>query len=125
MVDIAASRQTVTDGLTEVLQGQGVNIYPQPPDRPAFPAVVLHEADTDFITPGDLYGQCEISWNAVLFCEPSTSNKVMTAQADALVSVILNQLAPLRPTIQTYATATLAGQSYLVAAITLTHTTTT
>lgn len=124
-IDIAASRQEVTDDLRAVLadalDATEVHVYPQPPERPAFPAVIVTEAEREFITPDpDHFGGYLVRWQGLVACQPSPSNKIMTAQADALVTAILNGLPLLDPEIQSYATATLAGQNYLVAPITLT-----
>ena len=122
MVDIAASRAAVADALQMILDSN-VHVYPAPPERPAFPAVILTEADAEFITPAETYGQFEIQWKALVVAAPSTSNTVMTAAADLLVSTLLTNLGSLRPQVDTYAVATLAGQNYLTAQLTLTHTT--
>lgn len=118
-MDLAAIRAGVTDALTGSVP-DGVRVYSAPPARPAFPCVILTEADSEFVVPDpDHFGGYLVTWSAMLAVAPSPDNEQMTAAMDQLVSAVLDGASLLLPEIQTYATATLAGQAYLVATITL------
>jgi len=118
-MDLAEIRAGVVETLTAAVPA-GVTVYDAPPSRPAFPCVILTEAEADFVVPDpDHFGGYLVSWAAMLAVAPSPDNGRMTADMDGLVGAVLDGAALLLPEIQTYATATLAGQSYLVATITL------
>lgn len=128
MPDIAAARARVAGELASIWEDRDipVHVYATPPTRMATPAVLLTEADAEFVTPDEnQFGAYLLAWKALIVCRPSPSNEQMTAEADALVSDVLTDLEHLLPEVDTYAALSLAGQQYMAVPITLTTTTAT
>lgn len=116
---ITTARSEVTTALSKALDG--VPVLDTMPETLYPPAVIVSE-DTPFIAPSNTMGTWDINFEILAVVAPSSDNSVMLTSLDALVSQIVESLAPhFTPTVSVYTTETPANdQPLLGARITLT-----